>query len=415
MTTVQVPAPVAEAPEVDRRLTDSAPADPLAAAVPVPRTGAEPDWRPLVEGVLRHPDRLRLVVQPIVGLAQAAVVGYEALARFEGPSGLTPDRWFAAADALGLGADLEAVALRAALELRESLPPGCFLTANVSPHLLAAPAVRDLLLGAVDLRPLVLEMTEHHRVDDLGPVVLLRDRLATQGALLALDDAGSGYSGLQQMTRLRPHLVKLDRSLVSDIDTDEVKRALAELLGQLAGRLDAWLLAEGVETWGELETFLRLEVPLAQGYLLARPGPPWPRVAPDVVARLRRSAAQTRLVENVTSLAEPVPVEGVDPLPPGRVGLRVDADGVPVALLLPLQRLEDTTTHGPAPVSLRVPASDPVLKVVQRAMTRPAVHRFDPVVVADRAGRAVGVVRVERLVLRLAALQPTSRRAHDQG
>jgi hypothetical protein len=141
----------------------------------------------------------------------------------------------------------------------------------------------------------VLELTEHHAVGDLRPLIDLRDRLRAKGALLALDDAGSGYSGLQQITQFRPQLIKLDRALVTGADGDEVKLALVEMLGEFGGRIDAWLLAEGIETWGELQAFLRLRVPLGQGWLLGRPGPPWVQLDPEVRDRLRRQAAQALL------------------------------------------------------------------------------------------------------------------------
>lgn len=265
------------------------PAAPLA---PIDGSQVEPDWPTLVGGVLTDPDRLTLLFQPIVALREATIVGYEALARFAGQPGLTPDRWFAAADALGCGAELEALVVVRCLALRSELPPDCFLTVNVSPHLLTEPALADPLLAAGDLTPLVLELTEHQQINDLRGLLHLRDRLTDRGALLALDDAGSGYSGLQQMTRLRPHLIKLDRALVEDADADETKLALVELLGEFAGRMDAWLLAEGVETWAELEAFLRLKVPLAQGFLLGRPAPPGrhsTRCSPSACARWRRA------------------------------------------------------------------------------------------------------------------------------
>ena len=383
------------------------PAEPLARAGPLPhqRTPApSPDWRRLVEGVLADPSRLRLVVQPIVALQQGAVVGYEALSRFDGPRELTPDRWFVAADDLGLGAELEAVAVDRALGLLDTVPAGCFLTVNVSPHLLAAGPVLDLLRRQEHLRPLVVELTEHREVLDLTPLVLLREELVAAGGLLALDDTGAGYSGLQQMSRLRPHLIKLDRALVSDADADEVKLALAELVGQFAGRIDAWLLAEGVETWGELEAFCRLQVPLAQGYLLGRPADPWPQLTPEVQRRLRRSAARARLVEDLASLVEAAPDDAGGPVPRGRVGLRRGAHGDPVALLLPLQRDGDDG-HRAVPVSLRAPGSAGVVDVLRRAVARPASCRFDPVVVVDDRGAAVGVVTLERLLLRVADLK----------
>lgn len=364
-----------------------------------------PDWPRLVAAVLAEPERLRLVFQPIVSLQDATIVGYEALSRFDGPPGLSPDRWFAAADALGCGAEVEALVVTRCLALRASLPADCLLTVNVSPHLLTSSALGDMLLAAGDLRPIVLELTEHREVSDVAELVVLRDRLTGQGALFGLDDAGSGYSGLQQMAQLRPHLIKLDRALVADVDTDEVKLALAELLGEFAGRMDAWLLAEGIETWGELEAFLRLRVPLGQGYLLGRPASPWAVLDPTLATRLRAGVARAQLVEHVASLVERVPVVG-SALRPGQVGLELDGHGHPVALVLPLHRDGDGPgLHRLAPVSLRVPSSAAVADVARRVVARPEHCRFDPVVCVDDVGRALGVVRVERLLLRLAELK----------
>jgi EAL domain-containing protein (putative c-di-GMP-specific phosphodiesterase class I) len=361
------------------------------------------NWPKLIRGILNKPSRLGLMFQPIVSLADAEIVGYEALARFPDLPAITPDRWFAAADDLGRGAELEAVVVSRCLDLRSTLPPNCFLTVNVSPHLLTEPALANVLLSAGDLAPLVLELTEHQAVRDLHPLVSLRDVLTERGAYIALDDAGSGYSGLHQMATLRPHLIKLDRMLVADIDRDEIKLALAELLGQFAGRLDAWLLAEGVETWGELDAFLRLGVPLGQGYLLGHPAPPWAALDPLIASRLKTSNARVHLVDHVASLMETIPIEGEAELT-GRLGLRLDATGRPASLLFPDPDLK-LASHRLAPVSLRVPPSATVIDVAQRLVNRPEGQRFDPVVCVDGEGRALGIVRVERILLRLAELK----------
>jgi EAL domain-containing protein (putative c-di-GMP-specific phosphodiesterase class I) len=383
-----------------------------AAAVPPPRGMVnEPDdcslnWPKLIRGILNKPHRLELVFQPIVSLAEAEIVGYEALARFPASPAITPDRWFAAADSLGHGAEFEAVVVSRCLELRSTLPPNCFLTVNVSPHLLTEPALANVLLSAGDLAPLVLELTEHQAVRDLRPLVSLRDVLAERGAYIALDDAGSGYSGLHQMATLRPHLIKLDRVLVADIDRDEIKLALAELLSQFAGQLDAWLLAEGVETWGELDAFLRLGVPFGQGYLLGHPAPPWAALDPLIVSRLRTSNARVHLSNHVASLLETIPIEGEADLT-GRLGLRLDDAGRPAMLLLPHSGADVTggsDSHGVSPVSLRVLPSASVVEVAQLLVNRPEGQRFDPLVCVDEDGRAVGIVRVERILLRLAKL-----------
>ena len=375
------------------------------AALPRPRApeeAAPSGLDQVVQQVLADPDRLTLVFQPLVALEHGTVAGYEALSRFEGP-GARPDLVFAEADRLGVGAELEAVAVARCLDVRTTLPPDCFLTVNVSPHLVVRPPLRDLLLGTADLAPLVLELTEHQQVDQLDEVLRLREAVRARGGLWALDDAGAGYSGLQALVQLRPDLVKLDRSLVQDAAEDEAKLAMAEALGGLAGRLDAWLLAEGVETWSELEAFLRLGVPLAQGYLLGRPAPPWAGLSEELATRIRRARLQAVLAENVAGLVEEVPRE-VDAAA-GRTALRLDDWGRPVAVLLP--RLADDREQGHRVVetTMRVRASEGVEDVARRAMTRRLEERFAPIPVVDAEGRSLGVVRVERLVVRLAALK----------
>lgn len=371
----------------------------------------EPAWEELVGAVLRDPSRMAAHFQPIVSLQEALVVGYEALARFAGPPGLTPDRWFTAADRLGYGAELEALMVRRCLDLRSSLPADCFLAVNVSPHLLARPALRDLLLGAGDLRPLVVELTEHRAVGDVTDLAELCVELRRRGALVALDDAGSGYSGLQQIAQLRPQLVKLDRALVADADRSPVKLALAEVLGELAGRIDAWLLAEGLETWDELDAFLRLRVPLGQGYLLGRPAPPWARLDEATARRLRAGAARSQLVEHVASLVERVPLRRAGdpdppPLAPGRAVVVVDEHGAPVGVQLPDLRAGDVLgRHHLAAGILRVSASTSVTELARRVVAREDCSRYDPVVCVDDRGRAIGIVRVDALLLRLAELK----------
>src|SRR5690349_3144784 len=259
-----------------------------------------PDCRPL----LADPDDLTLVFQPIVDLAAATVAGYEALARFPGSAG--PDVWFAAAADAGVAAELEALAIHKALAAVPALPPDTFLTVNVSPHLLGSAPVQTAFATRPSLQRIVVELTEHTPVHDLAALRRQTDDLRARGALIALDDAGSGYSGLQQLAVLRPQVVKLDRALVSDADTDPVRVALAEMVGEFAGRIDAWLLAEGLETAAELAAFMRLGVPLGQGWLLGRPTPGFAPLDPRVAGLVRAQAARAQLTDSVARLLRPV-------------------------------------------------------------------------------------------------------------
>jgi EAL domain-containing protein (putative c-di-GMP-specific phosphodiesterase class I) len=216
---------------------------------------------------------------------------------------------------MGLGPRLEVRALETILAHRADLPNNCFLSLNVDPNYLVEPGVRDVFAQAGDLTGLVVELTEHHRWywDAFEPTLRF---LRRNGAQLAIDDTGAGYSGLQQILLLRPAILKLDRSLIEGIDADEARVALVEMISVFAGRIDAAVLAEGVETLGEALRLLDLGVPLAQGFLFGRPQPPWADIDPGVEARLARFSAGSqgqlhRLLERATAIRQGEPADVV--------------------------------------------------------------------------------------------------------
>ena len=348
-----------------------------------------PDCRPL----LADPDDLTLVFQPIVDLATVRVVGYEALARFPGTAG--PGVWFAAAADCGLAAELEALAVAKALAAVPLLPPGTFLAVDVSPHLLGSRPVQDALAGRPDLSRVVVELTGHTPVDDPDTLRRRTDALRARGAQVALDDAGSDWSGLQRMAVVRPEYVSLDRTLVTGVDGDPVRAALTEVVGGFAGRIGAALLAVGVETAAELATLVRLGVPLAQGRLLGRPAPTPAPLAPEVAALVRTHVARAQVAGGVAALVRPVrQCDVAEPPPAVPPAVLVAGRGEPVALWLACPRTGEP--YG-APVSLRAHPSDDPVDVLRRALTRPPSVRFDPVVCTDATGAVVGLLRVDDL------------------
>jgi EAL domain-containing protein (putative c-di-GMP-specific phosphodiesterase class I) len=392
--------PVLAAPAEKGGAGDLPPADPDPADLkePADRADAEnmlrtptrglPDCHPLLAG----PDDLTLVFQPVVDLAAATVAGYEALARFPGTAG--PDVWFAAAAEAGLAAELEALAIHKALAAVADLPPNTFLTVDVSPHLLGSAPVQDALATRPDLGRVVVELTERTPVHDLAALRRQCDELRQRGALIALDGAGSGCSGLQRLAVLRPEVVTLDRALVSDTAGDPVRMALAEMLGEFAGRTEARLLAEGLETAAELAAFAQLGVPLGRGWLLGRPAPTFAPLATDVVTLVRSQVARARLTDSVASLLRPVrqlaSADGAE-MPPAVV---VGPVGEPVSLLLADPRTAEVYS---APVSLQVHPSAGVTETLQRALARAPAQRFDPVLCTDPTGAVLGLLRIEDL------------------
>jgi EAL domain-containing protein (putative c-di-GMP-specific phosphodiesterase class I) len=216
---------------------------------------------------------IQMVFQPIARLESGTVAGYESLARFELEPRRPPNVWFEEAAGVGLGADLELAAVGHALAaLPTIVEGGGFLTVNVSPETAMTSALADLLATHQQDR-IVLEITEHAQVDDYEGLLEALGRLRGAGVRLAVDDAGAGFASLHHILLLQPEVIKLDITLVRDINDDPIKRALASSLVRFAREIESTIVAEGIETPAELATLIDLGVPLGQGYHLGRPGP----------------------------------------------------------------------------------------------------------------------------------------------
>jgi EAL domain-containing protein (putative c-di-GMP-specific phosphodiesterase class I) len=211
------------------------------------------------------------VYQPVAEVHSGFVVGVEALARFPGEPARSPDVWFAEADRVGLGVDLQLLAIQQALPALERLPREVFLAVNLTPAVILDPARRLLQMTGDVLDRLVLELTEQVPVEDYDVLNAAIAPLRERGACLAVDDTGAGYAGLRHLVALAPEVVKLDLSLTRGIDHDPPRRALASALVTFGRDTGARIVAEGVETAAEFEALRALEVPLAQGYLIGRP------------------------------------------------------------------------------------------------------------------------------------------------
>jgi EAL domain-containing protein (putative c-di-GMP-specific phosphodiesterase class I)/DNA-binding NarL/FixJ family response regulator len=216
-------------------------------------------------------DVLDTVFQPIVDLAEGRIRGLEALARFLTRPRRSPETWFAEASNHGLLTRLELAAASQALGHLDQVPDGVYVSVNVSPQTLCSTGLIQIL-REVPARRVVLELTERAPIDypeAAGCIANLR----ALGSRLAVDDVGRGFSGLGHVVELGPDLLKLDRSLVSGVDSDATKSALIARLTSFADEIGTEVVAEGIETEAELETLRALGVPSGQGFLLGRPGP----------------------------------------------------------------------------------------------------------------------------------------------
>ena len=214
---------------------------------------------------------MEMVFQPVFDLEREAIVSFEALARFGTEPERPPSAWFSEAAELGLGVELELAALAAALRRLDDLPAGTDLSLNVSPGTALAPGFVDLLAPVANR--IVIEITEHVRVDDYDALVEALAPLRALGARVAIDDVGAGFASLRHILLLRPDIVKLDVSLTHDIVDDPARATLASSLVEFARTIDSEVTAEGIETREELELLRALGVHYGQGFFLGRPEP----------------------------------------------------------------------------------------------------------------------------------------------
>jgi EAL domain-containing protein (putative c-di-GMP-specific phosphodiesterase class I) len=224
--------------------------------------------RHTLEQVCQDPAAVRPVFQPIVDLEGNAIRGYELLASIRAPFEFPTQTWFAAAAQYGLEGALEARIVRTGLTTAGSLRDDRFLCINVSPRAMLSTQFQGVLRQYERFDSVVLEVSEPNVMEEGLDTSLQPFRSA--GGRLAVDSFGAGFTSLRRIVELRPNMLKLDRSAVSGIDRDPTKAVFAELAVGIAERLEADLVAVGVERREELDALRGLGISLAQGFLFGR-------------------------------------------------------------------------------------------------------------------------------------------------
>lgn len=340
--------------------------------------------------------------QPVVDLQEGVAVGYEALVRFGGPLRWSPDRWFLAAAQLGRRADLESLVLRRSLEAIDRLPSNTFLSINVGPDFLISSGWDRIVDSRDSLARLVVEITEQDVIQDYRLVQRKIAAIRARGGTVATDDVGAGYASLRHVMEIRPDFVKLDRGFIEGCHRDSARAAMIEMLGTIAGRLDAWIIAEGIEVRGELEQLIRLEVPLAQGYYLGRPDGQMSDVALDAQCDIRTMATAGADTASIRRMVVGCPastsaVQGMETIardPELTVVMVIDSFRRPMMLIQkhPLVGMRQITNL------MKVQTDSRLNEVMQRALARPPALRFDPLVAIDQRGEFLGLVEVDRMM-----------------
>ncbi|HST83358.1 MAG TPA: EAL domain-containing protein [Kineosporiaceae bacterium] len=232
----------------------------------------------------------QIVYQPQLSLSRLVVDGYEALARFPDSPIRGTESWFARARELNLGAALEASALHRALSRRHERPAGTILAVNLSPAVLASPAVAAVLPD--DLTGIEIELTEHEWAPGGGRLRRQLDLLRERGARVAIDDVGVAHSGLRRVMDLAPDRIKLDKHLVQGVAGSHAKTALIRAVVDFAEHINAAVVAEGVENLDDLEALAELDVGYAQGWMIGLPESDFQGADPLAIASGRDSLAR---------------------------------------------------------------------------------------------------------------------------
>ncbi len=229
-------------------------------------------------------EQVTCVYQPIVHVSDYAVIGYELLARGPLQSELhRPDVLFEVARDQGRVPELDRLCRTMAARASSTLPEQYLRFINTEPVSLFFQARSNLFVHElVSATPshlrgkTIIEITEKSVIEDFKRVREVVARLREQGFRVAIDDAGAGYSGLQTVVEVEPDFIKLDMSLLRNIESSRVKQRLVATMRDFCRGSEIELVAEGVETNEQLGKIVELGVPYAQGFLFAHPGSPYP-------------------------------------------------------------------------------------------------------------------------------------------
>ncbi len=228
--------------------------------------------------------QMQLHYQPQVSLQDGRVIGAEALLRWQHPEfgAISPAEFIPIAEDSGLILPIGEWVLRTATgQLKQWMNDGMApitMAVNLSAVQFRNPQLPDLItriLHEADLQPqsLELELTEGAAMENPAAAIAMMDKLHELGVRMSIDDFGTGYSSLSYLKRFQVYKLKIDQSFVRDITVDPEDKAIVSAIISMANSLNMQVIAEGVETAGQL-SFLRLQgCSEVQGYYFSKPLP----------------------------------------------------------------------------------------------------------------------------------------------
>lgn len=380
---------------------------------------------------------IKTVFQPIVSLKSGDILGYEALSRITCESDIeNTEMLFEVAGKYNRLWDLELICRTKALEsaYKFMVPPyNKKLFMNVNPNTMHDDAFKKgftrEFLRQYKIAPhnVIFEITERNVIDDMDGFKSTVSHYKSQEYKIAIDDAGAGYSGLNLISDVNPNFIKLDMKLIRNINEDNLKGALVMGMVEFSQASNVRLIAEGIETYEELETIIKLGVQYGQGYFIKQPDEDINGVNQNVIQDIldinvnvsQQSECNMRnspikcLCDNTATISPQGSVIKVYEKikeDPNSFGLTIVEDGTPIGIItkeklaLSLSGQYGFTLYQNKPISvimdkefLSVDCETPVNVVSSLAMARPNGKLYDFIVVTE-GNKYAGTVTIKKLL-----------------
>ena len=378
-----------------------------------------------------HNKNITMLFQPIVSLTNGQIFGWEALAR--GPEKgyfFSPAVLFNFAEEVHMLYPLEKICREKALDTIGKLLPSQKLFLNVHPLTVSDPdfikGETFLYLEALTLSAnnIAFEITEQTDIKNIPDFNRTLQHYRQQGYSIAIDDVGSGFSGLNTIASLRPDYLKMDMHLVRNINHDSIKKTLMETFVIFAEKIGCKIIAEGIETENELDTLISLGVHYGQGFFLAKPSFPRPELTKEIRTKIFSSGTLTKgkflghtipvgeVMEKNLTVSTETPVKNVqETLDKNNLaGLVIVEEKKPVGLIMEHNMYKLLSSQFGVSLYLNKPIGEmmdrqplvvdietSIQKVSQLAMSRDSSHLYDLIVIVKEDEYA-GVLSVQTLL-----------------
>lgn len=377
---------------------------------------------------------IQTVFQPIISLQNGQVYGYEALTR--GPRNTilhNPENLFNYAMKSGKLWELENLCRGNALKCARTLNAQGKIFLNVNPNVMNDPKFKQgftkdfLSIFHMDSDSIVFEITEREAINNVKDFINTVEHYKKQLYQIAIDDVGSGYSGLNVITDVRPHFIKLDMKLIRNIDKDRTKQLLVRSFSEFAVYSQIHIIAEGIETKEELMTLIDIGVQYGQGYFIQKPDAQLLPLREDLKKMIeiesdrRNTISSNRLTDtSIEQIATPLRtitsnmliskvsklMDSNDALP----GFCIQKDNKLIGVItrsklqLKFSGPYGYSLYNSKPISaimsrnfLKVDASTPIDIVAKIAMKRDPIHLYDFITIT-KGDNYFGVVTVKDLL-----------------